>query len=189
MRATTRPAGPAPRAGGRIRAAQPGDLERLRAVYNHAVLHTDATLDTEEKSPEDFREWFAEHQGRYRAGVYLDDGGRACGYAALSAFSRRGGYHPLAELSVYLAPHAQGRGCGTALTRWALDQAGRRDFATIVCFVTTTNEASGRMLARCGFERTGVMRRAGRKLGAFVDLGIWQAFLPDGPHRPLTPGV
>jgi len=164
-------------AGEGIRLAEPSDLEQIRAVYNHAVAHTDATLDTEEKTPRDFEDWFADHQERYCAGVYVTDDGRVRGYVTLSAFARRGGYYPLAELSVYLAPDAQGRGHGTALTQWALGQARQRDFATIVSFVTTTNEAANRLHARCGFERTGVMRQAGRKFGKYVDLGIWQAFV------------
>jgi phosphinothricin acetyltransferase len=168
---------PSPSAAGRIRLAESWDLPRIRSIYNYAVVHTDATLDTEEKTPQDFEDWFADHQGRYCIGVFVTDGDGVCGYAALSAFARRGGYYPLTELSVYLAPGAQRRGHGTALTEWALDQARQRDFTTIVSFITTTNEASNRLVVRCGFERTGVMRQAGRKFGNYVDLGIWQRFL------------
>ena len=164
-------------AASRIRLAEPGDLVSLRAVYNHAVVHTDATLDTDEKTAQDFEDWLAEHQERYCAGVHVTVDGQVCGYATLSAYARRGGYYPLTELSVYLAPDAQGQGYGTALTRWVLAQARERDFATVVGFVTTTNEASERMLVKCGFEQTGVMRQAGRKFGKYIDLGIWQAFL------------
>ncbi len=173
--------------GGFIRPVERGDLEQLRAFYNYAVVHSDATLDTEEKTAREFEDWFAEHQGRHRAGVYVSDGGSVSGYASLSPFSRRGGYYPLAELSVYLAPECRGRRYGLRLTEWALEEAWRRDFSTVVAFVTATNEAPNRILRNCGFVHTGAIHQAGRKFGKYVDLDIWQTFLrePGSSDRNL----
>ncbi|QTR04058.1 hypothetical protein J7S33_03440, partial [Saccharothrix algeriensis] len=50
-----------------VRAATAADLEAVRAIYNHAVRHTDATLDTEEKTAEQMVAWLAAHSGRNAA--------------------------------------------------------------------------------------------------------------------------
>ena len=36
----------------KIRPATHDDLAQISAIYNHAVIHSTATFDTEEKSPE-----------------------------------------------------------------------------------------------------------------------------------------
>jgi L-amino acid N-acyltransferase YncA len=160
--------------GSDIRLATVADLPAVRAIYNHAILHTDATLDTAPKTPADMADWLAEHQGRYAAGVLDIPGAGVVGYATLSAFSRRGGYFPLAEVSTYIDARWHGRGYGTQLTRWLVRQAAERRFSTLVAFITTTNTASARMVSRLGFRHSGVMREAGFKHNRYVDLDIYQ---------------
>lgn len=90
-----------------VREATATDLEDVRAIYNHAVRHTDATLDTEEKTPEQMAMWLAAHGGR-NAAVVAERDGQAIGYGTLSPFAARGGYLPSTEISIYIAPDAQG---------------------------------------------------------------------------------
>ena len=45
-----------------IRKAKLDDLEKLKNIYNHAVLHTVATFDTEIKDDANRMQWFLEHE-------------------------------------------------------------------------------------------------------------------------------
>jgi phosphinothricin acetyltransferase len=75
-----------------LRGLTSADAAAAAAIYNYAVGHTDATLDTEERTEAGAREWIAEHSTeRYPAlGAVVD--GQLAGYGTLSPFARRAGY-------------------------------------------------------------------------------------------------
>ena len=165
-----------------IRHAAVADLEDVRAIYNHAVRHTDATLDTEEKTAEQMSTWLAAHGGR-NAAVVAERDGRVIGYGTLSPFAARGGYFPSTEISIYIAPDAQGMGVGSALTGFLVDFARKERYSTIISFNTDTNIASIRMIERYGFVRTGLIQHIGVKLGKLVNLAVFQLVFPENLPR------
>lgn len=65
-----------------IRPAVPADLERLRSIYNDAVLHTTASYDYEPRTAEAQATWFATKQ--------------AAGYPVLVADAAGQGLHLMA---------------------------------------------------------------------------------------------
>ncbi|MFD8495922.1 GNAT family N-acetyltransferase [Amycolatopsis sp. NPDC059657] len=165
-----------------VRVATSADLEDMRAIYNHAVRHTDATLDTDEKTPEQMAIWLAAHGGRNPA-VVAERDGQVIGYGTLSPFAPRGGYRPSTEISVYVAPGAQGTGVGKTLTGWLVDFARDEGYSTIISFNTDTNIASIRMIERYGFARTGLIQHVGAKLGSLVNLAVFQLIFPENLSR------
>lgn len=165
-----------------IRNAAAADLEDVRAIYNHAVRSTDATLDTEEKSLEQMTSWLAAHGGRNPA-VVAERDGRVIGYGTLSPFAARGGYFPSTEISIYIAPEAQGMGVGGALTGFLVEFAREEGYSTIISFNTDTNIASIRMIERYGFVRTGLIQHIGVKLGKLVNLAVFQLIFPENLPR------
>jgi len=165
-----------------VRAATAADLEAVRAIYNHAVRHTDATLDTEEKTAEQMVAWLAAHSGR-NAAVVAERDGRVLGYGTLSPFAARGGYFPSTEISIYVAADVRGTGVGGTLTGWLVDFAREVGYSTIISFNTDTNTASIRMVERHGFVRTGLIRHIGMKLGRLVDLAVFQLVFPENLSR------
>lgn len=166
-----------------IRALQPVDAAAAAAIYNHAVRTTDATLDTVDRTETAARAWLADHATeRYPAlGAFLD--GTLAGYGTLSPFARRAGYYASAEISVYVAPEAQGRRVGTALCAQLTEHAERVGLASVLALVTATNEASRRLFLKAGYQDSGSMRAIGHKLGHLVDLDILQRLFPDNFHR------
>jgi L-amino acid N-acyltransferase len=173
----------------RIRAVVPGDLAQILEIYNREVLHSDTTLDTKPKDLTDFEAWYTEHSAPYSAAVVESEPGVIAGYGALSPFARRGGYFPLAEVSIYLGSTHRGRGYGSSLSEWLVEEARRQGFTTLVGFLTVGNEPSVRMLLRAGYVHVGRMSRVGYKLGRYIDLDIYQLFLrgaESGP--PPVPG-
>ena len=118
-----------------------------------------------------------------RAAVVAERDGHVLGYGTLSPFAARGGYFPSTEISVYVAPDAQGMGVGGALTGWLVDFAREEGYSTIISFNTDTNVASIRMIERHGFVRTGLIRHIGVKLGRLVDLAVFQLVFPENLPR------
>lgn len=152
-----------------IRDARAGDLETIRSIYNEGIADRIATLDEDPKTAEEIAAWFDAHGERYAVLVAERDG-RVEGWASLNPYSHRCAYHGVADLSVYVARNARGRGVGSALLS-ALDaRAKREDFHKIVLFALANNDAGRRLYDRCGYREVGIFRNQGRLDGRFVDV-------------------
>ncbi|MFD7131929.1 GNAT family N-acetyltransferase [Streptomyces sp. NPDC059894] len=160
-----------------LRPLTEADLPEVLSTLNHAIRHTDATLDHDEKTLDDLRVWLAAHHGRYPA-LAAEQEGRLAGYGTLSPFSSRRGYLASAEISIYLAPDARGRGVGSALCARLTELAEQAGMSTVIAFISSGNEPSRRMVLRAGYRHEGVLRQVGYKLGRLTDLDIFQRTFP-----------
>ncbi len=160
----------------RIRAADEHDLEAIRAIYNHEVLHGTATFDTEEKSLADRREWFQRLRVKYPV-IVACEGEAVVGWGALLPWSERRAYDATAENSVYVRNDAQGRGIGKALLEALIAEAKARRIRALIAKISDGNPASLALHERCGFFRVGTLREVGFKFGKSIDVHLLQALL------------
>ena len=87
-----------------------------------------------------------------------------------------------AELSVYLAPGAQGAGLGSALYGALIELVRLQGMKCAYARVTLPNAASERLHEAFGFRLMGIQRNAGYTCGAWRDVA-WLSC----PWRPSTP--
>lgn len=160
-----------------LRTLTESDLPDVAAIYAHAALHTDATLDHRPRTMSELQDWLAAHHGCYPAVAAVRDSSLA-GYATLSPFASRTGYLASAELSIYVAPDQQGGGIGGALCGEMTRRAELAGMSTVVAFISSDNHPSRRMVQRHGYQQEGALRRIGYKLGHLVDLEIFQCTFP-----------
>jgi RimJ/RimL family protein N-acetyltransferase len=84
------------------------------------------------------------------------------------------------ELGYIVAPHARGRGVGTALlahlTTWAFETAGALRAELVI---DVRNVASQKMAVRCGYTLEGVMRSVHLKQDERVDAQLWSRLPTD----------
>src|SRR5262245_26600595 len=99
-----------------IRPAAAADLPRLTAIYNHYIVETPATFDTEPFTVDQRREWFSHYStsGRHRLLVAERDGA-IVGYTSTSRFHPRAAYNTTVETTILCAPDVVGQGIGTTL--------------------------------------------------------------------------
>ena len=97
-----------------IRSAAVGDAERLLEIYAYYVEHTAISFEYDVPSPEEFRRRIAETLKAYPFLVAEEDGA-VRGYAYAHPFVGRKAYERSAELTIYLARDARGRGYGRRL--------------------------------------------------------------------------
>ena len=95
---------------------------------------------------------------------------RPLGRIYVSNINRR--YDSLDITRIYIAePAERGRGCGRqaliAVLRWAFEEEGA-ERVTLDYF--TDNKIAAALYEKLGFKREGIMRRAGKKDGRYVDL-------------------
>ena len=113
MRACSRsPDGSGARAGRvEIRAAREADLAQIAAIWNHEVLCTDATTDTEPRDEVAQREWLARHTEPYPVIVAVS-AADVVAYGALSPYQPRPAFARTVEDSVYVERGRRGAGLG-----------------------------------------------------------------------------
>jgi phosphinothricin acetyltransferase len=158
-----------------VRAAAPGDLPALTAIYNHYIVHTPITFDVQTYEPAQRRVWFDEHSdsGRQRL-LFAEDAGEIVGYASTSRWRPKAAYETTVESSVYVRHDLVGRGIGRLLYDTLFAVIAQEDVHTIVAGVALPNDASIALHRRCGFQDVGVFREVGRKFGRFWDVAWLQ---------------
>ena len=164
------------------RSAVLSDVPRLAEIYNHYILNTPITFNTEPFTPDGFRDWFEEHSDgkRHRLVVAMEDGGRVIGYAGTGRFRPKQAYETTVETTIYCTPECTSRGVGTALYRALFALIAGEDINRIVAGVTLPNPASLALHERFGFRRVGTFTENGRKFGKYWDVAWFE--------RPLKLG-
>ena len=145
-----------------IRDLRPEDWPCVAEIYWDGMRDGLATFETEVPSWED---WEQAHSLRLVA--ELD--GEVVGWAALSPASARRCYSGVAENSVYVARHAQGRGIGRALLEALIKRARLSGVWTIQTSVFPENRASLALHEACGFRVVGRRERIAKRDGLWRD--------------------
>jgi L-amino acid N-acyltransferase YncA len=170
-----------------IRHATDADLPAIIDIYNDAVRTTTATFDTEPKSLEDRRAWFAAHDDRHPVLVAECDG-RIIGWSSLSRWSDRKAYAGTAETTVYVAADSRGHGIGRRLKEVIINEARRLGFHTLIARVAQESLASLHLNESVGFRRVGTLKEVGRKFGRLLDVHILQLMLNESPDNGSSSG-
>jgi len=147
-----------------IDSMQPRDWELVRAIYLEGIATGLATFETE--AP-DWERWDAGHLPQCRLVVRNGDG--ILGWAALSPVSKREAYAGVAEVSVYVAASARGRGVGGALMRELIENSEQHGVWTLQSSIFPENHASVALHLNHGFREVGKRERIARRHGVWRD--------------------
>jgi len=148
-----------------IGALRPEDWEMVRSIYLEGIATGHATLESEVP---DWASWDGQHLSECRLVARSDD--RVVGWAALSPVSGRCVYGGVAEVSVYVAEKARGKGVGAALLRALIDGSERAGLWTLQAGVLKENEASLALHEAWGFRVVGTREKIGRLKGVWRDV-------------------
>ena len=156
-----------------IRPATINDLPSITEIYNDAILNTTATFDTEIKSIEQQKVWFANH-GKLHPIRVAEENKKIVGWASLSEWSERCAYDTTVEVSVYVKREFRGKGIGKKLLE-AVTIAGEQvGVHTILSRITEGNEISIHIHEALGYKHVGVMKEVGKKFGRYLDVYMMQ---------------
>jgi L-amino acid N-acyltransferase YncA len=163
-----------------IREARPADLDAVHAIYAHYVTTSAATF---ELTPPDRREWdrrFAAISEQGLPFVVAGHTGGIDGYAYCAPWRPRPAYRGTAEVSVYVAPSAAGRGVGGALLDALLARAAEAGLRELIAVVADTGDPASMALHRGrGFTESGRLAGVGCKHGRWLDTVLLQRRLHD----------
>lgn len=157
-----------------IRDAKPPDAAAVAAIWNPAIRETALTFTTEEKTESGLIATFASAP----AFLVAEDDGNLLGFATYDQFRKGPGYARTMELTIYLAPDAQGRGVGRRLVAALEDRAHQQAVGSLWAAIGGENPGSVAFHERLGFERVAVLPKVGFKFGRWMDLVLMRKELP-----------
>jgi len=141
------------------------DWAAVRAIYLEGIATGNATF---EKSAPEWAVWDAAHLKACR--FVARASGDVLGWAALSPVSGRCVYSGVAEVSVYVAERARGRGLGGKLLAALVQASEREGIWTLQAGIFPENAASIAIHERCGFRVVGKREKLGALDGRWRDV-------------------
>lgn len=136
----------------------------MLAIYAEGIATGQATFET--NLPE-WQQWDAGHLPVCR--FVARDGEKILGWAALSPVSRRQAYAGVAEVSIYIAASARGKGIGNALMAKLIEASEANEFWTLQSSIFPENQASIELHLKHGFRELGRRERVAKLHGIWRD--------------------
>jgi L-amino acid N-acyltransferase YncA len=137
----------------------------VEEIYLQGIATGNATFETESSGWEN---WSARHHGHSRMVASADD--RVLGWAALSPVSTRRVYAGVAEVSIYIAEAARGKGVGRALLQTLIEESEQNGIWTLQAGIFPENPASIALHKSCGFREVGRREKIGQLKGVWRDV-------------------
>ncbi|MCL0054915.1 N-acetyltransferase family protein [Dehalococcoidia bacterium] len=170
-----------------IRLARPlSDARQVAAIYYPYVINTPITFESEPPDGAEMRSRIESVMEKYPWLVCEHDG-ELMGYAYGSMFRSRSAYNWSVETTVYVREAAHGLGIGSALYSSLTECLRLQGFISAVGVIALPNEDSVYLHEHLGFQKDGVLPKAGFKEGVWHDVGIWWLLLSEPVEDPRDP--
>ena len=141
------------------------DFLSVQSIYQEGIETDNATFQTQIKS---WDEWNSSFLTSCRLVASL--GNEVIGWAALSPISSRDVYRGVAEVSVYVASCASGRGVGSTLLDKLIVSSEKANIWMLQAGIFPENKASIRIHQKNGFRVLGIREKIGEKKGIWRDV-------------------
>ena len=147
-----------------IRPMLPSDWEAVAKIYAEGIATGVATFETQVPS---YEAWDKAHMNTCR--FVAEHQHVLLGWVALSPVSSRCVYGGVAEVSVYIAEEARGKGVGKRLLEHLITESEKEGLWTLQSGVFPTNSASIKVHESVGFRCIGKRERVGKLNGQWID--------------------
>ncbi len=166
-----------------IRLATPADAAAVAAIYGPFVAGTPISFELDPPGAEEMARRICDTLA-WLPWLVCERDGAIAGYAYASKHRDRAAYQWAVDVSVYVADRFRRQGVARALYEDLFARLRRQGYVLAHAGIALPNPGSVGLHEALGFERVGVFKQVGHKLGKWHDVGWWQLAL--GP-RPLLP--
>ncbi len=143
-----------------IRIANANDIEKMRIIYNQAVLAGQKTADIVPVSFENRKTWLEAHSPEKYPVFVAENENMVVGYLSLSPYRPgRMAMRYTAEVSYYIHDKYHRRGIASQLLDHAIDLCPSLEIKNLFAILMDSNEASFKLLEKFGFEKWGHLPR------------------------------
>ncbi len=154
-----------------IRIATVGDVPAMLEIYAPYILNTAYSFEYTVPTEAEFTERFLTYTAQMPWLVW-EENGTVLGYAYGSLPFERAAYQWCGEVSIYLAPEAQGRGVGRKLYAVLEDIMWAQGYRVIYSLITTENTDSLAFHQKLGYRRFAEFSNCGFKFGRWLGI-VW----------------
>lgn len=160
------------------RLARRDDLPVIVDIYNSTIASREVTADTEPVTVESREGWFNDHAPERRPLWVIHDADdksdapEVLGWLSYSNFYGRPAYSGTAEVSIYIAESARGKGLGRYCLELAIAFAPEVKVHTLLGFIFGHNQPSLALFRKYGFETWANFPRVANLDGIERDLVI-----------------
>ena len=151
-------------------------LAAAREVYQWYVTNSTATFQIRDADIAEMEELLFFRDEKYRSFAAFECG-IFIGYGIVTRYKTREAFDRTAEVTVYLAPGATGRGYGSAILAHLESFALAKGFHLLVALISGENDASLRLFEKKGYAKCAHYHEAGFKFGRWVDLVCYEKLL------------
>ncbi len=170
-----------------VRMATVEDAANILHIYAYYIENTTTTFEYIVPSVAEFSERMAKILQKYPYLVY-EENGTIYGYAYAHQFMERAASQWGAELSVYLAKEAQGKGIGKQLYQALTEILKLQHVVKLYGCIEGSNAQSIAMHKRLGFSEIARFAHCGYKHGKWLDLVWLEKTIADAePSQPFLP--
>src|SRR5579884_3294365 len=148
-----------------VRAMTAEDWPAVRRIYMEGIATGNATF---ERAAPDWDNWDAGHLPNCR--LVAEIAAAVEGWSALSRVSQRCVYGGVAEVSIYVAERARGRGIGSLLLSRLVGASEEAGIWTVQAGIFPENAASIAVHKKAGFRVVGTREKLGRIDGRWRDV-------------------
>ncbi|SKA70854.1 phosphinothricin acetyltransferase [Succinivibrio dextrinosolvens DSM 3072] len=154
-----------------IRKATLDDVASINKIYNHEVINTTVTFDTQPRDESAGIKWFLAHNDSNHPIFVAVIEDLVVGYCSLSPYRFLDAYAQTVEISLYVHKDFRKQGIGRELCRYVLDYAKNRDdIHNIIAVITTDNDKSINLFKSFDFEDGGTIPQTGKKFGKLLSI-------------------
>ncbi len=142
----------------KIRFAYEKDLPIIIEIYNQAIRSKSATADLVELKLNDKIDWFAQFDPEHYPIYVVEEQNAVIGYGYLSPYRQgREALSSAAEISYYLDNEVHGRGIGTRLLQFMIQDCQRIGIKNLLAILLEINIKSIGLLKKMGFKQWGYL--------------------------------
>lgn len=156
-----------------IRNVKLSDAEAICNIYNYYIEKTIISFEEITVSVIDIHERIKKVTKKYPWIVYEIDN-KIVGYAYANEWKARSAYRFSVELTVYVDIKHKGKGIGTKLYSFLLENLKAKDVHSVLGIIALPNYASVALHEKLGFKKVAHFNEIGYKHGKWVDVGYWQ---------------
>ena len=160
-----------------IRPARPADSNEIAAIYNHYVLNSHCTFETEIVSAAEIQQRIRETHALALPWLVSVSSDKVMGYAYASKWKGRCAYQFSVESTIYIDPGHTGEGIGLPLYTALIETIRNLPMHAVIGGIALPNEPSIRLHESLGFRKVGHFEQVGYKQDRWIDVGYWQLIL------------
>jgi L-amino acid N-acyltransferase YncA len=165
----------------KVRPTSRDDLGEISQIYAHHVRGGVATFELSAPDAAEWQRRFEVVTSRRLPFLTATLDGEIAGYAYCAPWKTRPAYRYTVEDSVYVAPHAVGRGVGGRLLDSLLADCASEGIREVIAVIVDADGAASLALHRNrGFVDAGRLRSVGYKHGRWLDTLLLQRSLTAG---------